>query len=377
MKLVNATIITPNKVIEKGVIEIDSQRIKKIKTDQSDIGVDCKGYRVFPGFIDMHVHGTNQADFMDASTESIETILSNLPKEGTTSLLATTMTESIENIEKALIALANMKEYSGSRLLGVHLEGPFINSDYQGAQNINHIKQGTIDLYERFKKASNNMIKLITLAPEIQTDEFINHIINDGVILSMGHSSASHDEVVKARELGIKRVTHCYNAMRHLHHREIGLTGAALLYDDINIELIADLKHVSKPALELAYKLKKNTIQLVSDSIRGKNMPDGMYDLGGQTVHVKNQLPYTEKGVIAGSTLALNKAAKHMFDITKDNVILSHMLSTHQAQELGINHELGSIEEGLMADLVIVDQDFNVMMTIIKGEIIYQSEAFS
>ncbi len=375
MILTNVNIVTPKGVIHHGSVIIKNKRIHTILDTVLSSGMDCKGMRLFPGFIDMHVHGTQNADFMDATMDSVTTIVSSLPKEGTTSLLATTMSESLDKIEKAIQVIENPLTIKGTKILGIHLEGPFINADYSGAQNPSNIIRGSKAIYERLKKATKQKIRVITLAPEVQTNAFLEYLSKEDVIGSMGHSNATHEDAVNAMKYGIKRVTHCYNAMSQYHHRDIGLTGAALLYDAIDIELIADLIHVSEPALKLAYKNKKDRIHLITDSISAKQMPDGQYSLGGQPITVVNSIPYTQKGALAGSTLTLNKAAKTMQEITKaDDVSLANMLATNQAKALGMEDKLGSIQEKLLADLVLVDASFNIFLTLINGSIVYQRE---
>lgn len=376
MILTNVNIVTPKGVIKNGSVIIKDKNIDKILNTSVASGIDCKGMRMFPGFIDMHVHGTNDADFMDATEDAINTIVHALPKEGTTSLLATTMTESLDKIEHAIRVLKKHTNETGTKILGIHLEGPFINADYVGAQNTKHIITGSKEIFKRLNTASNQKIRVITLAPEVQTRSFLDYLSKEDVILSMGHSNATHNDVLEAMKYGIKRVTHCYNAMRQCHHRDIGLTGSALLYDDITIELIADLVHVSEPALKLAYKNKHEAIHLITDSIRAKHMPDGNYQLGGQPITVKNSIPYTQNGTLAGSTLTLNRAAKTMQNCIKiDDVSLANMLATSQAHALGIADKLGSIQEKLIADLVLVDASFNVAMTIIDGLVVYRNES--
>lgn len=375
MILKNLKIVTPSKVINQGYLVIDNGIITEIEEGSIDDGLDLSGLTIFPGFIDVHTHGLGNCDFMDATKESLDVITTGILKEGTTSLLATTMTSSKEEINKALVNIGKYSNDLGAKILGIHLEGPFLNPIFKGAQNEDYIVEGTIDIFNEFNKNSNNMIKIVTIAIEKQKEEFLKYLIDQGVLISIGHSNATHNEVKKAIDLGVTRVTHCFNAMSKLHHRDLGIVGSSLLYDELNIELINDLVHVSPPAIKLAYKHKKDNIILITDSIRAKNMEDGVYELGNQEVTVKNQIARTKDNALAGSTLHMNTAAKNFLEVTNTDLItLASSLSFNQAKELKLNETLGSIEKGKIADLTIVDDNFVVHYTIVNGKILYSKE---
>ena len=371
----NAKIITLDKVIESGYLITNEELISEVKEGSIDHGIDLSGLTIFPGFIDMHTHGLNNCDFMDGTTLSLDTITTGVLSEGTTSLLATTMTESKDKINKALKTIGDYSNEKGAKILGVHLEGPFLNKKFKGAQNEKYIIEGTKELFEEFYHNSNNLIRVVTIAVEQHSEVFLKYLVDKGILLSLGHSNATHDEVKKAMEIGASRVTHCYNAQSKLHHRDLGIVGSALLYDELNIELISDLIHVSSPALKLAYKNNKDNIILITDSIRAKNMADGEYDLGAQKVIVKDSIARTVDGALAGSTLHLNEGAKNFKEATDiDLITLSKSLSYNQAKELKLTNEIGSIEKGKIADLTIVDDNFVVWYTIVNGKIQYSKE---
>jgi N-acetylglucosamine-6-phosphate deacetylase len=366
--LINGSIQTPTQWIESGYITIESGIIQEIGIYSNQEGIDCSGMTLLPGFIDMHVHGTNGCDFMDASHESIQSILDQLLKEGVTSCLATTMTDSVDNILKALRALGSFQSNKGSKLLGIHLEGPFLNKLFKGAQDPQYIIEGSLKLFDEFQEASNHRIKMVTLAPEVQSDAFLQGLQHRGILVSMGHSSATHSEVEHAMKFGVKRVTHCYNAMSPLHHREIGLVGSALLHDDLTVEIICDHFHVSKEAIQLVSKCKPTTsIELVTDSIRAKNMPDGLYELGGQHIQLVNGVPLLGNQ-LAGSVLTMSKAVRHFKEDTLSSwQDIANVTSSNQAKELGIHTKVGSMCVGMNADIVGLDAMYNVVFT-------YQSE---
>ncbi|MFH5881853.1 N-acetylglucosamine-6-phosphate deacetylase [Liberiplasma polymorphum] len=365
-------IVTPNEVIEKGFIEIETDRIKDFGQITKPIdGVSLKGLTVMSGFIDMHIHGTASDDFMDANALGIKRISLNLLKEGTTSFLATTMTQDVKSINKALRVIGHTS-CNHAKLLGVHLEGPFINKAYKGAQNENYIIKGTKELFDQFQQESNQLIKLVTLAPEVQDEAFLKYLVDQNIIVSMGHSASNSEDFKHAYNLGIKRVTHCFNAMPQIHHRELGLTGMALLTDDCMCEAIADGIHLSYDTLKLLHKVKQDNITLVTDSIRAKGLKDGVYDLGGQEVKVKDKIAYTTDNALAGSTLFMNQALKNMNDyVEKDLRVLTKYLSLNPAKQLGLT-DIGEIKKGNIADLVFLDDQFNVVKTMVNGEILYE-----
>jgi len=370
----NIDIILKDRVIEKGFIEFDEGVIKNFGENTDVPGEDMSGHFIMSGFIDTHVHGTEDNDAMDGDPASIEKISDNLLKEGTTSFYATTMTMAEAKIEAALTAIAKA-DVKGAKLQGIHLEGPYINPDYKGAQSAEKILKGDKEQFFKWQKLSGDKIKIVTLAPERQDKAFLDALIKEGIVISMGHSSADTADFKRAYELGIKRVTHCFNAMPKIHHRDLGLAGMALLYDDVMCEIIADKIHTSEETLAFFTKLKPaDKITLVTDAMRAKNLKDGTYDLGGQEVTVKNGVARTEEGAIAGSTLTLDVALKNMLESTQMGLIeLSLTLSLNPAKELGIDNVTGSIDKGKAADLVVLDKTLKVKKTIVDGDVLFEA----
>jgi len=373
MLLTNLKAVLPDQIMENAAIEIKDGFIKDIRPWKGESGTDLNGAYVLPGFIDVHVHGTNDDDAMDQNPEAIERISKNLLKEGTTAFLATTMTMSEEDIKKALRAISSASS-PGARRLGVHLEGPFINEKFKGAQNAQFIVKGTPELIDAYNEAANGEIRLVTLAPEEQDTDFLDYLQAKGIVVSMGHSDASADDVRIAVNHGVKRVTHCYNGMSKFHHRDLGLTGMALYRDDIMAEIIADKIHTSPEALDFFAKNKPvDQMTLVTDSIRAKNLPDGEYDLGGQKIFVKDGVSRLEAGSIAGSTLRLNEGFRNMLETTRLGIVeLAKAASTNPAKTLGIDDTHGTVENGKTADLTVLDKDFNVLKTMVGGDFRYE-----
>lgn len=334
---------------------------------------------VLPGFIDEHIHGAGGSDAMDGNTKDLAIIAETVAKEGTTSFLATTMTQSKENILKAMRAVKEYREAAGeqgARIAGVHLEGPFIAAAHKGAQPLEYVAAPDAKTFDEYNAACGNAIKIITLAPE--TDgalDFIRHIVAQGTVVSIGHTGAKYAEVKAAMEAGATNVTHTYNAQSPLHHREIGVVGSALLLEDLYCELICDTIHVSVPAMQLLVKNKRaDKLALITDAMRAKGLADGVSELGGQTVYVKGGEARLADGTLAGSVLRMNRALQNM--VEKVGVPLTQAVdycTINPARTLKMENEAGSIAEGKRADFTVLNDKFDVLYTVRDGKIIYKA----
>ena len=369
---------------EKGVvltnIGFEDERIAYIGDDGSNIEpvLEIDGIAV-AGFIDEHVHGAGGSDAMDGTEEALQTISLYLSKEGTTGFLATTMTQSKENISKALTAAKTVTEkgeFKGARVLGIHLEGPFISEKHIGAQPLEYVVKPSVELFDEYDDISGNNIKIVTLAPEEDVrSELVKHIVEKGKVASIGHTDAAFEDVEKAISAGASSVTHTYNAQTGLHHREIGVVGAAMLFDKLNCELICDTVHVSVPAIRLLVKNKPHDkFTLITDSMRAKGLADGESELGGQTVIVKNGEARLKNGALAGSVLKMNVAVKNM--VEKVGVSFCDAIdfaTVNPAKNIGVFDTRGSLEVGKLADITILSEDFSVLCTIVGGKIVYKA----
>ncbi len=333
---------------------------------------------VYPGFIDQHIHGASGSDAMDASTEDLKNIAVSVAKEGVTSFLATTMTEKKEKILKALSCIGEYVENGesqGARILGAHLEGPFIAKKYCGAQDPQYIVAPNKKDFEEFNKACRGNIRMVTLAPEEDVEGLVKELTSFKITASAGHTNACFDSVVSAKDNGLKCVTHTYNVQSPLHHREVGVVGSALLLDELYSECICDGVHISIPAIKLLLKNKpKDKFILISDAMRAKNLPEGESELGGQKVIVKNGEARLLNGALAGSVLTINKAIENLVKLCGVKVTDAVDFATiNPAKNLGVSDKYGSIEVGKCADFAILNDDFSVNKTIRDGEIIYKA----
>ncbi|QIZ06930.1 N-acetylglucosamine-6-phosphate deacetylase [Priestia megaterium] len=375
-------------LIENGFIKINNGKIVEIgsmeeleKENEIEV-IELPGhYKAIPGLIDVHIHGVNGADTMDATKEALDTMVTALPKEGTTSFLATTMTQEGKQIENALINAAQyiekQKPNGKAEILGLHLEGPFVNAKRAGAQPIQHIIDPDLALFQKWQSLTNGNIKLVTLAPERPGGlDMIRYLKSNGIIASIGHTDATFDEVDEAIDAGANHVTHLFNQMRGLHHREPGVVGAAFLRDELKAEIIVDGVHVRPEMVKLAFKQKQSEgLILITDSMRAKCLKNGKYDLGGQEVTVKNGKAVLEDGTLAGSILKLGHAVKNIIAYTgcplEDAI---EMASVNPAKQLNIYDRKGSIAVGKDADIVILDEEMEVYMTLCHGAIAFNRE---
>lgn len=374
----NCNILTKNG-IEKTNLIIENGRIKSIGTATTEGMMELSSdLVVVPGFIDQHIHGAAGSDAMDGTIQDLSKIACALAKEGTTAFLATTMTQSPENIDKALKAVNDYMKLNpddGAKVLGVHLEGPFISKDFVGAQPIEYVATPLVATFKHYEEVSGNHIKEVSLAAEVEGScDLIRYLASKNIVASIGHSNAKYEDVKKAVEAGATNVTHTYNAQKPIHHREVGTVGAAMLFDELNCEAICDGIHLSGPAIKLLRKNKPDDkFTLITDAMRAKHMPDGVSELGGQVVIVKNGEARLVNGTLAGSVLKMNVAVHNVMKfLDEDLTKVVRYATENPAKNLGVFSEMGSIEVGKLANFAVVDKDVNVVKTIREGRIIFE-----
>ncbi|PYZ95940.1 N-acetylglucosamine-6-phosphate deacetylase [Alteribacter lacisalsi] len=380
----NATLYTPGRTIRDPYMKItDLGQIASVGfADDLDAREEIRTVtfstpaRIVPGFIDLHIHGAANADVMDGTEEALGKMQRVLPAEGSTSFLATTLTQTPEEKMKALRVCRRVSEQTdrtGANLLGVHLEGPFISEKRAGAQPAQFIRKADIALFEKFQEASGGRIRLVTIAPEEDEEGLVEFLHESGVIPSIGHSDAHYEEVVRSIERGVRHATHLFNGMRGIHHRDPGTAGGVLLHAEIAAEVIADGIHIAPSMLKFAYRQKgADGIILITDAMRAKGMGEGTYQLGGQDVTVKNGQATLGDGTLAGSILKMNEAVRNMIAFTGCSFEEAvRMAAFNPAKQLGIEGEKGSLDAGKDADFVILDEDFEVLETYVAGRKVY------
>ena len=341
----------------------------------SDVEViDAEGGYVAPGFIDLHIHGYLGRDVCDASEESMRIISKGLLENGVTGYLPTTMTVDMKTVEGAIDVcrkLMDEDDFDGSTILGVHAEGPFISASKKGAQDERFILKPDAE----FVKNNADVIRIITLAPE--EDENFSAIrdivIDTDVVVSMGHTSADYKTAMDGVAAGVKHTTHLFNAMSLMTHRAPGVVGAAL-NSDVSCELIVDGYHVNSDLFDLVYKLKGRKLCFITDCLPAGGLPEGEYTLGGARIIYRDNICRLPDGTIAGSVLRLNKGVWNVYQ--NSNIPLYECVncaSLNPATTLGIEDQKGSLEVGKDADIVILDEEFNVKKTIIGGKVKYEA----
>ncbi|WP_242320810.1 N-acetylglucosamine-6-phosphate deacetylase [Bacillus cereus group sp. BfR-BA-01312] len=368
--VINAKIYTDQEIVENGFIRY-AETIKEIGLmaqyvpQESETVFDATGKIIIPGMIDVHIHGGYDIDAMDANSDGLVTLGKEMLKEGVTTYFPTTMTQAPEAIEAALTAAKEAKE-KGAHFEYIHLEGPYVSKKRAGAQPLEHIVPANIEQFKQWQEASGNLIKLVTYAPEEEGAlEFEQYLAETGVVGTMGHTDAI-DAQLKNRK--ITHATHLYNQMRGLHHREPGVVGHVLLNPDVMVEVITDGIHIHPDMVKLAYKLKgPKKVSVITDAMRAKGLEDGLYELGGQPVHVKDGSARLEDGTLAGSILKMDQAFRNVIEFTgcsiEDAVL---MTSVNQAEEFGLNNK-GALAVGKDADFVVMNEDLHVYDTVRLG----------
>lgn len=328
-----------------------------------------------PGFIDIHIHGGTGYDVMDATEQALEAIAQGMIHTGTTAFLATTMTMAQADIERAIEAVRvyqpkSEQDLKAASILGVHLEGPFINPDYKGAQAPEHIQKPTPD----WIMPHLDVVKMITFAPEMDENfAFTKAMQSTDVVLSIGHSGSDYETALEAYVQGVHHVTHCFNACTGLHHRKPGVVGAALA-KPFSVDIITDGIHIHPGFIGPFVHLKgvEHTV-LITDAMRAALMPEGTYDLGGQTVVVEEGACRLENGVLAGSIHTTEHALQNMLRLTNFTYVeISKMLSENPAKLLGCFDERGSLDPGKWADMVLLDADHTVCTVYKRGHVAYE-----
>jgi len=375
--IINGIFVTENEIIKNKALIFDECIIGF--SDEKDIPksaeiIDAEGGYVISGLIDIHIHGYKGEDASDASVEGLLKMSEEIIKNGVTAWCPTVMTLSEKDTRKALDAIREAKkisegkDFKGAVILGANCEGPFLNPEKKGAQKGDNIIAPKAELILENK----DIIRLLTIAPEMDKDfEFIKEITkNSDIIISMGHSSADFSVAKAAVDAGARNVTHLFNAMSPLNHRNPGLTGLGLADNRVSCELIADTIHINPGIFEMVYSLKGEKLVLITDCMRAGGLTDGLYDLGGQEVTVKGGECRLSDGTIAGSVLKLNNALKNFKENTSLSVYeIANMASVNAAKVIGEEEKRGSIKDGKRADFVITTSDFEVLKTI-KGGIV-------
>lgn len=337
--------------------------------------IDAGGRIILPGFIDVHAHGGMGHEAMDASVEGIKTMAQFYAKHGVTAFLPTTWAATGEAIGRVIDTVSGLvgPVANGATILGVHLEGPYLNPKHSGAQDVKLVRPA--DRNEALKFLDSGIVRLITLAPEFPENEWlIAECVRRGITVSLGHTAATYEEVKKAVQMGVTHDTHTYNAMVGLSHREPGTVGGVMTSPEILCELICDNIHVHPAAQNVLIRAKSpDGVILVTDCTRGTGMPEGQYPIDNRTITIKDGIARLPDGTIAGSILTMERALKNA--MASSGLSLSEawpMSSLNAARNIGVSAQKGSIEVGKDADLVVLNDELDVQMTVANGIVVFE-----
>jgi N-acetylglucosamine-6-phosphate deacetylase len=377
-----ATIYTPYDCLDGHDLMIEGDQIIGLEetstlslSNEEEI-MDASGCYLVPGFIDLQINGGFGLDFT-ANPETIWQVGVQLPQHGVTSFLPTIITSPLKTIAKAQEVLLDQTpaNYSGAKPLGLHVEGPFLNPERKGAHNLAHLRSPSVTDYTNISRT--NGVRLVTLAPELPGASFvIDNLLEKEVVVSAGHSLATYEQGMLAFERGIRYGTHIFNAMPPYSHFEPGLVGALLDDQRPLVGLIADGVHVHNATVRMILQtIGIQRLSLVTDAIAALGMPPGRYVIGDQSIIVDAVSSRLESGMLAGSILSMDQALRNLVEMT--GCSLADALQTmtfNPARLLGLDNQIGGIEAGRRADLVILTKDLNVLKTICAGEVTYQVE---
>ena len=380
----NGRIVLLDRIAETASLLIDNGRVAQVfpntQPPAADSVIDLDGLTLFPGFIDLHIHGAVGVDTMTASDDDLRRVAEFLAQNGVTLWLPTLVPAAKGDYGNAIAAIeAAMRDQNEmqtgslrSRLLGVHYEGPFVSSEQCGALHREHFRTyaGTASLDELPTIKNESAVHMMTLAPEMEGGiELIKELRKRGWIVSLGHTRATVEVLGQALEAGARHMTHFMNAMTPLHHRAPGPVGWGLLHDEVTCDVIADGIHIDPMMLKLILRTKTaERVSLISDAIAAAGLGDGDYEVWGERISVKNGRTQNARGSIAGSVITMLDAVRMMLSLGASEIEVARMASTNPARLLGIDRDCGSIEPGKRADLVALDQDGNVRLVMIGGQ---------
>jgi N-acetylglucosamine-6-phosphate deacetylase len=375
----NANVVGPNGIIENASIVVEDGVIESVTSrgsasDEGEI-IDAAGCTIFPGFIDVHIHGAVGVDVNEADVDGLVEIAAFLAKNGVAAWMPTLVPDSDENYVRVISAIEKLVELQSNRLIaqavGVHYEGVFANEKMCGALRPQYFKSGQLAVGGLQLPRLDDGIHMTTLAPEIDGGiDLTKELVKEGWVASIGHTKAPVEILDAAFAAGARHVTHFFNAMTGLHHRDVGVVGWALSNRDVTFDIIADGMHVNPKMVELAVRTKSpDKVTLISDSVAPTGLGDGVFEIWGEKVSVSGRQTQNERGSIAGSVITVLDAVRQMLSLGFSAADVAKMASANPARLLGIDDKRGSIETGKRADLVAIDSNGEVRFTMIGGRL--------
>lgn len=384
--LTGARLVLPNEVVEGRSLLVEGGRVARIQTGvEATAGarvIDLAGLTVYPGFVDVHIHGAVGVDTLEADAEDLRRVARYLAGEGVTSWLPTLVPAPVEDYRRAIIAIEELMrsrddETPAARALGVHYEGPFVNERQCGALRTAYFRdfKTGAELEDLPTVGTMGAAHMITLAPEVEGGvPLVAELARRGWVVSIGHTRADLETLDGARAAGARHMTHFLNAMSPLHHREPGPIGWGLVQDDVTVDLIADGVHSDPLMLRLVLRCKTAAgVSLISDAVAPAGLGDGEYRIWGETIKVEGGRTRNERGSIAGSVISMRDAVRTALALGLPETDIARMASLNPARLLGADNACGSIETGKRADLAALDADGRVRLTLVGGRVAFES----
>lgn len=378
--ITGGTLLTPHQTLPQHTLIVEGTQISglephSVRAGPEDVVIDAQGMWVAPGLIDVHVHGSTGYDTMDATPEALHTMARFFAQHGVTGYLPTTGAAPTAATWAAIENVAQCPQpQDGAHHLGIHLEGPYLSAEHKGAQPVEHLRDANAAEYGAW--FASGVVRLMTIAPERKGAlACIEQGVAQGVEFAIGHSGATYEQVLEAADRGLRQATHTFNGMLGLHHREPGTVGAVLTDDRIYAQVIADGIHLHPAVVKLLVRAKGvgRTI-LITDAIRATGLPDGEYDLLGFKVTVRDGIPRNEAGSLAGSTLTMDVGVRNLMAFAGLSLNEALMTATSTpAEALGWAGRKGVLAVGADADVILLDADLNVRLTMVAGRVVYRS----
>jgi len=383
----NVRIVTTGRVVDRGSVLVEDGRVARIAEAMSseklraDSEVDLTGNTLFPGFIDVHIHGAMGVDTLTAGSGDLTKVAQFLARHGVTGWLPTLVPASADQYGAAVSAIGDLMgrqdepalPATGARILGVHYEGPFVNSAQCGALHGQYFRsyKGAADLDALPVIARPDAVHMMTLAPEIDGGiDLVSELVRRNWVASIGHTQANVETLDRARNAGARHMTHFMNAMAPLHHRNPGPIGWGLMNDEVTCDVIADRVHVDPLMLGFILRQKgAQRLSLISDAIAATGLGDGEYQIWGETIGVEGGRTRNRHGNIAGSVITMRDAVQTMLSLGVPEPAVARMASLNPARLLRVDSECGSIEEGKRADLVALNGSGEAVLTVIGGQV--------
>ncbi|MGO4546224.1 N-acetylglucosamine-6-phosphate deacetylase [Paenibacillus sp. 2TAB23] len=378
----NVRAVLRDQIIECSYVSIEHGKIKAIvpgnyvaQADVPEGHLDGKGRLLIPGMIDVHIHGARGYDMMDGTTRSIEEVSIACVETGCTTFLATSVSSTIEQLIEMIKNVTSVSgREPGAKIAGIHMEGPYLHPKRKGMQNEKFLRHPDMQEMDTILQYAGDKMKMVTLAPELPgAMEMIDYLVGKGIVVAVAHSDATYEEAKQAFASGASHITHCFNGMRPIHHRDPGLIVAAFEEEKVSLQAIVDGVHLHPAIIRLMHRLKgADGVVLITDALQAMGMGDGQYHFGGNHTEVVDGVARLQDGTLASSTVTMNLALRNTIELGISVPEAVAMATKTPADILGLSNK-GRISEGADADLVLLDEQFNVLWTMVEGKLLYQS----